>query len=138
MKNFLKEKKQLLQYLILAGVIVISIILLVVLGSMLYQMVVGSSQDNDRENLPITLGVPNTGNFLDPQAAARSVFVPDIIFPSEVQMFWDVPWIHTRERKNQWSLSDIQQFWYDPVTIGTETLSNQNRERIRRWLLGVE
>jgi hypothetical protein len=137
-KNILKEKQQLIQFILLVFGVILGIILLVVVGSTLIRMISGNTEGQDQQNLPITLGAQTSANFLDPQAAARSIFIPDIIFPSEVDRFWDVPWIHSRERKTQWSLADVQQFWYDPVTIGTETLSNQNRQRVRQWLQTID
>jgi len=135
------DKKAILPFVVWGGGVLGAIVVLVLVINLLSSTLSGrgqqleSTQATEEQNFTSSA---NSSSFVSPQVAAESLFLPEILIPSEPEMFWKVPWIPYRERKAQWTIEDIRPFWVDPVIIGTETLSDQNRQNIRERLEAID
>lgn len=76
--------------------------------------------------------------FPDPLQAAHELDPAELVIPNEIEYFWNPGWIQQRPRRTQWTLEDIEQFWVDPITVGTDTLSEQNRQRYFDLLMEID
>ncbi|NCN05989.1 MAG: hypothetical protein GW949_10205 [Spirochaetales bacterium] len=135
------DKKAILPFVVWGGGVLGASIVLVLVINLLGSTL--SRQDQQPESTQGTeeqnfTAPSNSSTFVSPQVAAENIVLPEIVIPSEPEMFWKVPWIPYRERKAQWTIEDIRPFWIDPVIIGTETLSDQNRQKIRERLDAID
>jgi len=60
-----------------------------------------------------------------------------LVFPNELRSGTDPSWVPSRPAREAWSNEDVEEYWYDPQTIGIEVLSEKVERQISEMLEDV-